>query len=169
LQFFTGMPLSLRSIRGLSLLETVFATAVLVTVLAGVAQLVASSARFLLDAGRGETALTAAQAQIESLRSRVFSYDAGGTPISDPALAPSPPGALDADTSGYIDYLDRRGRPVDPIVETPMFRRRWSLAPIDGGEPDALVIEVCVWSISDGARSAADAEACLMTVRARQP
>jgi hypothetical protein len=89
-------------------------------------------------------------------------------PVGDPTLAPSPPGALDADAAGYADYLDRSGRPVDRSVEAPMFRRRWSITAVDGGEPDALAIEVCVSSVG-GAGSAADAEVCLITVRTRQP
>jgi hypothetical protein len=159
----------LRSTRGLSLVETVVATAVLVTALVGVAQLLASSSRFLLDAGRGETALIAAQAQVESLRSRVWTYDRLGRPVSDPALAASPPGTLDADAVGYSDYLDHSGRTVDRAHSTPMFRRRWSIAPLAGGDPDALVVEVCVSSLAAGAQLAADAEACLMAVRTRQP
>jgi type II secretory pathway pseudopilin PulG len=167
LQFFSGMPLSLRSARGLSLVEVVVATAVLVTALAGAAQLLTSSSRFLLDAERGDTALTAAQAQLEWLRSRAWTYDGSGMPVSDPALAPSPPGSLDADAAGYSEYLDRSGRPVDRVLESPVFRRRWSITAVDGGEPDALAIEVCVSGV--GAASATPAEVCLMTVRTRQP
>ena len=150
-------------------METLVATALLVTALAGVAQLVTASARFLLDAGRGETALIAAQAKLESLRSLAWTYDALGGPISDPSLAPSPAGALDADLEGYSDYLDHGGRAVDRTGEAAMFRRRWSIVRVDDGAPDALAIEVCVARMGDGVRSALAAEACLMAVRTRQP
>lgn len=142
-------------------METLIATAVLVSVLAGVAQLFTASARQLIDAGYRETALLAAQAQVESLRSRVWTYAADGAPVSDPALAPSPPGTLDADAGLYFDYLDRRGRPVDPSQA--WFRRRWAIVPVG----EALALEVCVSRLTPGATAAPDA--CLMSVRTRQP
>jgi hypothetical protein len=148
--------------------ETLIATALLVTVLAGVAQLLTSSARFLLDSGRGETALTAAQAQIETLRAAAWTYDPSGAAVSDPALAASPAGALEVDTDGYADYLTAHGHLVAPGDSAALFRRRWAIQPVEGDGPDAIVIEVCVSRIADE-RAPQPADACLMTIRTRQP
>jgi type II secretory pathway pseudopilin PulG len=158
----------LRSTHGLSLVETLVATTVLITALAGVAQLLTSSARFLRDSAREEIALTAAQAQLETLRAALFTYDPSGAPVSDPGLASAPAGSLDIDLEGYSNYLDRAGRTVERADEAAMFRRRWAITPLGSGEPGLVMIEVCVWRLVDAATVPA-AGACLATVRTRQP
>jgi hypothetical protein len=160
-----GMRNQLRSDSGLSLLETLIATSVLITSLAGTAQLITFTARWLLDSGWEELALTAAQAQIEVLRSRAWTVDALGIPVTDLALAPSPPGALFEDVEGYTDVLDRHGRWVDSSSQDGVFRRRWAITRTPGAGPDAIAIEVCVTRLA----APRSAPSCLATIRTRQP
>ena len=95
-----------RSDSGFTLIETVIATGLLVTLVAGLAELFVMSARFTSNSNRRGQAVMAAQAKIEDLRSRSFGYDAAGDPITDPVLAPSPPDTLHGDVAGYYEALD---------------------------------------------------------------
>jgi type II secretory pathway pseudopilin PulG len=163
-------PRAFRSASGFTLLETLIATSVLVTVLAGVAQLFVLSVRFAGSSGRRGLALTAAQAKIEDLRSRRLGYDAAGDPVTDPVLTPSPPGALSSDADGYSDALDANGEVISADEERAgTFARRWAITRVDDLVPEALVIEVCVFREPAGDAPLAAAEACLSTIRVRQP
>lgn len=156
---------------GFTLLETVVATAVLVTALVGLAQLFALSARSAEAAGEHDAAVAAAQGQIEVLRSLAFHYGPLGEAVTDARLTPSDSGSLAADTAGYVDYLDAAGTVVDLDSEGHGARwtRRWRVTPIDLFAPEALAIEVCVFRWPADGRSPLTAEACLATVRTRQP
>lgn len=116
---------------GFTLLETVVATGVLVTALAGIAQLFALSVRSTREAGVQGTALVAAQAKLELLRSLAFTYGPVGEPITDAALASSAGSSLAEDTPGFVDFLDHQGRPVDAAddAQGAAFTRRWRVAP----------------------------------------
>ena len=96
--------------RGFTLLETLVATSILVTTLAGVAQLFILGTHLTRQAGASGRALVAAQDKLESLRGQAFTYDPGGAPVTAPALQPSPPTTLAGDTEPYVDWLDRRWR-----------------------------------------------------------
>jgi type II secretory pathway pseudopilin PulG len=156
---------------GFTLVETVVATGVLVTALAGVAQLFALSARSAQDAGNQGAALSAAQGQIEFLRSLAFSYGPLGEALTDDALSPAGGGSLAEDITGFVDYLDATGEPVD--VGGPghgvVWTRRWKVTPIDLFAPEALAIEVCVFPWPADGQSPLTASACLATIRTRQP
>jgi Tfp pilus assembly protein PilV len=99
--------------------------------LVGVADLAAQSVRSLSAArDRSVGALIAAQ-KIEQL-------------LGHPSRpADSPAGALDADTAGFVEYLDARGRVSgqDHDCEGAVYARRWSVAPL-ARDPRVAVIHV---------------------------
>ena len=159
-----------RSTSGFTLLETLIATSVLVTVLAGIAQLLIFSTQFAGNSGRRGLAVLAAQAKIEDLRARRFGFDAEGDPVSDPVLAPSPPDTLSGDVEGYSEALDSNADMISVDDKRPgTFSRRWAITPLDGMSPEAVVIEVCVFREPADQAPLAAAEACLSTIRVRQP
>jgi len=156
---------------GFTLIETVVATGILVTAMAGIAQLFALSVRSTQDTGSQSAALTAAQDQLEVLRSLAFTYDPVGSPVTDPGLGSSGTLSLDEDTSGFVDYLNAEGVVVDVDADDSGvgFTRRWRVSSIDAFAPEALAIEVCVFRFPADGLAPPRAEACLATVRARQP
>lgn len=160
---------SLRPAGGFTLLETVVATAILVTALTGMAQLFLVGVRLTRTSGSQGAALVGAQSKLEALRSLAMAYGPAWEIVTDPALAESPPAALQEDTAGYVDALDAGGRTVDDDDAAVAFVRRWAITPIDHLEPAALAIEVCVFRAPAGAARLAAAEVCLATIRSRQP
>lgn len=160
--------MSTRSDRGFTLLETVIATGILVTALAGIAQLFLLSVRFTRESGQSAVALGSAQERLESLRALTYGFDDAGDPIVDVRLAPSPESALSSDMAPYADWLDASGSEVDD-PEAAAYVRRWRIVTLDDHVPDAIVIEVCVFRAPAGERGPDAAEACLATLRARQP
>ena len=156
---------------GFTLIETVVATGILVTALAGIAQLLALSVRSTRDAGSQSAALIAAQDKVEALRALAFTYDAAGAPVTAPALAVRNSLSLAAAPAEAVDFVDAHGAIVSDEDEGngAVFTRRWRITSLDAFVPDAIVIEVCVFhSPADGLGPVAS-EACLATVRARQP
>jgi type II secretory pathway pseudopilin PulG len=153
---------------GFTLLETVVAMGILVTVLAGIAHLFALSARQTTASAASGLGLVAAQAKLEMLRSLPLAYGPLGETITDPSLQASPPASLREDIDGYVEYLDESGEMVDEEADA-AFTRRWAVTPIDHFEPRAVVIEVCVYRSPAQGRSPVGAEACLATIRSRQP
>jgi hypothetical protein len=135
------------------LLETVVATAVIVTALAGLAQLVAASAGLTRTGVESGLALVAAQQKLESLRALDYAYDDAGLPTGDTRLAPG----------RYEDRLDASGLEVGEGAPA-AFARRWRITALHENEPTVIAIEVCVFTIP-----VRDDGACLATVRARQP
>lgn len=161
--------------RGFTLIEVLIATALLVAMAIGVAQLLGLG----VAAGRASrfqtsTALLAA-AKLEQLRSLHWSYEPGpGTaviprsdlsanasvdPTSDggPGLAPSPSGSLSANTPPYVDYLDLQGRWVGNGSSPPpeaVFIRRWSIAPLPRDPSRTVILSVLVTTVAqDHART----------------
>lgn len=152
---------------GFTLLETLIATGILVTAMAGIIQLVVFSVRSTRDGGLHGAALTAAQDKLEHLRSLPFGYDQGGVPITGQELAPSPSQSLTEDTDGFVDVIDGEG--AASSVVGGVFTRRWRITLIDQLAPEALAIEVCVFRSPADGLTPVSADACLATVRARQP
>lgn len=156
------------SARGTTLVEVLVASALLVTLIGGVAYLFITSQQQALLAERLAAATLVAQDRVQRLRAEAWSWDVNGVPVSAPGLAPSPPGALDGDTVGYSDTVDRWGRlSGDEEFDGAAFVRRWAVAPTRPSDAHALSIEVCVFqwpAVADAAPLA-----CLHTVRARQP
>ena len=114
-------------------------------------------------------ALVAAQAKLETLRSLQLAYGAAGELLTDPALEASPSQSLLEDTADYVDALDETGGVVPDEDAAAVLTRRWAITPIDRDEPRAVVIEVCVFRAPAGGVKPAAAEACLATIRSRQP
>ena len=159
---------STSSHRGFTLIETVVATGVLVTALAGLAQLFILSMHLTRQAGASGVALAAAQQKLESLRGLAFSYDRGGTPITAPALAPSLASSLERNIDPQVDWLDAAGQELGRSA-TAAFVRRWRIAPLGGPAPDAIAMEVCVFRAPAVDVDPGAAAACLSAVRTRQP
>lgn len=154
--------------RGFTLIETLIATGLIVTAVAGLAQLFALSVRFTRDSGQFGVALVAAQDKLESLRSARFEYDDAGDPVTDPALHPSPAHALTVNVAGYADWLDERGTAL-VTADGAGYVRRWRVSEIAADEPAAMAIDVCVFRLPAVNAPPAAADACLATVRVRQP
>lgn len=153
------------SSRGFTLFETLIATGILVTAFAGIAQLFVLSAHLTRQSIRSGAALVAAQDKLEALRGSPFTYDADGAPITGAMLQISPPDSLDKDADPYVDWVDDSGVSPQPAAQA-AFVRRWRVSAIGAGAPEAIAIEVCVFKTP-----AADhpADACLSTIRSRQP
>jgi type II secretory pathway pseudopilin PulG len=153
--------------RGFSLVETLVAAGILVTTLASLAQLVAWSVTQTREAGGRSRAMSAAQDKLEKLRALPFTLDLDGTPVTDSALATSPSGALDVNTSGNFEYIDGTGRIV--LGSDALVVRRWGVEPIDSGTPDAIAITVCVFRLAATNTGRKGADVCVSTARVRQP
>lgn len=153
--------------RGFTLLETLVATGILVTALAGVAQLFVLGTQLTRQSGASGVALVAAQDKLESFRGQAFTYDASGSPVTDPALQPSPPTTLAEDAEPYVDWLDVYGG-AQESADGAILVRRWRVSSLGASTPDAIAIEVCVFR-TPGAKDPRGADACLSTIRTRQP
>ena len=153
--------------RGFTLLETLVATSILVTTLAGVAQLFVLGTHLTRQAGASGRALVAAQDKLELLRGQAFTYDSGGGAVTAPALQPSPPATLGEDTEPYVDWLDADGIASD-TPDGAVMVRRWRISSLATATADAVAIEVCVFR-SPGVADPRGADACLSTIRTRQP
>ena len=158
---------STHSSGGFSLLETIVATGILITALAGIAQLFILGAQLARQANTSGQALVAAQDKLETLRGVSFGYDAFGNTNTDSKLRPSPPSSLSEDSYPYVDWIDLSGAPLTDSSGA-AFVRRWRIDTLDETIPDAITIEVCVFRGSSRTDIRA-AEACLSTVRTRQP
>lgn len=153
---------AIKSGRGFSLIETLVATVILITALAGVAQLLILSAQWSRTAAGANGAILAAQEKLEELRGAPFGYDETGEPLTDPALEISPDSSLKEDIDPFDDWLNAANEVTDDPDDV-VLSRRWRVSALGDGVPDAVVIEVCVF------RSPFDqAETCLSTVRTRQ-
>jgi type II secretory pathway pseudopilin PulG len=159
---------SVASPRGFTLFETLIATGILVTALAGVAQLFVLSTRLTRQANTAGVALVAAQEKLEILSGLSFGYDAAGVAITNPSLDVSPPSSLDEDVEPYVDWIDEAGESSATNANS-VFVRRWRVSSIGGDAPDAVTVEVCVFRMPAQGVDARGADACLSTVRTRQP
>jgi type II secretory pathway pseudopilin PulG len=156
------------SIRGFTLVETLVATGILVTALAGIAQLFVLATHLSRQASASGQALVMAQDKLEHLRGLKFAFDATGSPVTDPGLHVSPADSLHADRAGYRDWLDASGDAgVDAAAA--IVARRWRISTVGEASPEAIAIEVCVFAMPAAGRGPQAADACLSTIRARQP
>jgi prepilin-type N-terminal cleavage/methylation domain-containing protein len=141
--------MSIRSLHdpaGFTLIEVVVAAAILATVAATLAQLLAAATQ---QSARNRDALgatVAAQSKLQQLRAVRWTNAVNG-------LTASPPRSLFEDTAGFVDYPDR-------------FVRRWSISRRDALDLDTFILQVCVFRVAG--RSPAP-DACVGTVRARRP
>ncbi|MFM8533434.1 MAG: hypothetical protein ACKOEC_07555 [Acidimicrobiia bacterium] len=154
--------------RGFTLFETLIATGILITALAGVAQLFVLASQLAKKGSASGMALLAGQNKLEELSGLAFNYDSSGQPETDVQLTPSPSDTLEWDAPQYVDWLDPAGDP-QPDAPGAAFARRWRIASLDDETPEALVLEVCVFVGGSAGRPVASADICLSTLRARQP
>jgi type II secretory pathway pseudopilin PulG len=152
--------------RGFSLVETLLATMLLVTGVVATAQMFVVATRGNFAAQRGTFTATLAQEKMEQLRGLAWGFDPAGLPISDYStnisvdppdasgvgLSASPPNALSANVDGYVDYLDRYGRPLGGGTDVPpnaVYVRRWSIEPLPTNPNNTLVLQVLAFAVSD--------------------
>jgi type II secretory pathway pseudopilin PulG len=157
--------------RGFTLIETLIATGLIVTAVAGLAKLFTLSARFTRDAGQFGVALVAAQDKLESLRALPFGYDETGEAVTDPGLHASPDGTLTGDVDRYVDWIDEGGSIVGGASGDAGagYVRRWRISAVAVDDPAAIAIDVCVYRLPGINADPAQADACLATIRVRQP
>jgi hypothetical protein len=184
--------------RGFSLAEVAVATGMLTVVSLGVAQMFALSTEKNLAAKHQVSTTTMATQKMEQLRGLTFSYDASGLglPVTDTTtnltlctadttgsgLNPSPSGALDANTAGFVDFLDARGNCVSASggITAPsgsVYTRRWAIQPLPTNPNNTLVLTVVVTptaketirsAAASGTRVRLPEDAMLITVRTRK-
>jgi prepilin-type N-terminal cleavage/methylation domain-containing protein len=185
---------------GFSLVEVLAATVILTVALMSLAQLFAISARGNVTARSNTYAALLAQQKIEQLRALTWGYDSNGLPVSDlttdtsdsasvngcppPAgggvgtgLSPAPPGTLQQNTAGWVDYVDQNGCVLGGGSDAPagtVYIRRWAVERLPANPNHTLILQVLVTRDFD--RGAADAanvarmneEARLMSVKTRK-
>ncbi len=148
--------------RGFSLIETVFAAAVMIAGAASLAQLFVISTR--TNTGARSTSMTSmlAQQKMEQLRALEWGFDTLGLPSNDTTtdtttvpesptggtgLSPSPNNTLNTNTIGWVDYLDKYGTELggggNPPPNT-VYVRRWSVQPLPTNPNNTLVLQVLV-------------------------
>jgi type II secretory pathway pseudopilin PulG len=149
---------------GFTLIEALIAAAILSSAVITLSYVVIQSATQSVRAQRLMTASTLAQAKLEELRAAEFRFDATGTRVTSPALAPSPD-TLASESSSHVEMLDRFGAAAAEGTVA-VYRRRWSItaAALD---PDTLTIAACVIAVDSRGPNGADA--CVWTHRTRQP
>ena len=159
---------AIASPRGFTLFETLIATGILVTALAGLAQLFILSSHLTRRANTAGAALVAAQDKLEMLAGLPFDYDSAGNAVTDASLEVSPVASLDEDTDLYVDWVDESGQAAETPDEA-VFVRRWRVTSVGADVPDSIAVEVCVFRLPAENATARAADACLSTVRTRQP
>ncbi|HEY2907289.1 MAG TPA: prepilin-type N-terminal cleavage/methylation domain-containing protein [Vicinamibacterales bacterium] len=146
--------------RGFSLFEVLVASTVFTVAVVGLVPLLIVSTTANTNARTTTFAVALAQQKMEQLRALAWSVDASGLAVSDTTtdlttmpersaagvgLSPSPAGALDRDTPGYVDFLNAAGEviPADPQF-VPAFIRRWSIDALPSNPANTLVLQVRV-------------------------
>jgi prepilin-type N-terminal cleavage/methylation domain-containing protein len=147
--------------RGFTLIEVLASLAIVSAAVISGAQLLTATGTTVHAARLQTCAVALATARMEELRSLAYTLDPAGAPLTDgstnlstdppatggPGLTPSPPGALEQNTSGYVDFLDAGGRWLSAGPSVPAraaFVRRWSIDQPADGSPDSLVLQVIV-------------------------
>lgn len=176
--------------RGFSLIEVMVAVALLVTAIAGVAQLSIVSARANEATRSAATIEWLAREKLEQLTALAWTADDAVLPVSDYAtnvaqtpiqsaggfgLSLSPSDSLASAVAGYVDYLDAAGQWVGQGGSPPRaarWQRRWRIEALTG-QPDTVVIQVVVSPLGRasaviGRDAAATNGAWLVSVRSRR-
>lgn len=147
---------------GFSLIEVTIASALVATLCGGAAQLLSLSVRTNTASRVETTAAVLAQQKIEVLRTLAWTVDVDGVERIDTAsdttvhpeaaaggtgLQDSSPDTLDADTAGWVDYLDAAGRVLGggpPAPAGVIYVRRWSVQALPAPVSDVRVLQVRV-------------------------
>lgn len=156
------------SARGFSLIEVLIATVLFASIAAGVSHLAARGVTQAGGARSSAVALALAQSKLEELRGSTWRYDAAGLRLGAPALAVSPAESLAQDAAGYADSLDRFGEAAISDGDS-RYRRRWAITQPDPADEDTLALVVCVFPSTGRADQDLVPEACVSTIRTRQP
>jgi hypothetical protein len=188
-------------VSGFSLIEVLTALGLLVIAVVSLAHLFALATQANQRSRHVTSAAILAAQKMEQLRSLAWSVDERGQPVSDfssnvaafeatgrcaaasagqaRGLAGSPPGALAANTDGYVDYVDVSGCGLGGGAEPPpgaAFARRWSIEPLSTSPNETLILQVRVLRmVGRDAPHGADPtargteEARVVTVRTRRP
>jgi uncharacterized protein (TIGR02598 family) len=121
---------------GFSFIETLIAVGILTTGLLTLAQLFSVAAANTRISRNTSMAAALAQQKIEQLRGQ--SWD---------TFVASPPGSLEGNLDGWVDYIDLQGRTLGsgsaPRPGT-TFVRRWLVAPLPAAPGDAWTFHVLV-------------------------
>ena len=168
------------------------ATSLLASALVALAQLFAIATATNQAARNSTLTMVLAEQKIEQLRALQYTFDTVGLPIQDTEtdLAVYPPAAtggkglsphtdntLQANTDGYVDYLDHWGRTLGGgtvIPENTAFIRRWSVEPLPTNPNNVVILQVLVTRVRDrgtgdtGSVSRGAQEARLMTIKSRK-
>lgn len=150
---------------GLTLVEVLIATLLLVVLAAGTSTLSIHAIEAMALSRLQTSAVALATARMEQLRSLDWGYGEASNVLpssdfatdlsTDPSngagtgLRPSPSAALDVNTPGFVDFLDRHGRWLGTGVTAPAgatFVRRWSIEP-DSASADTLILQVRVMTV----------------------
>jgi hypothetical protein len=141
--------------RGSALLDALIACGLLAVGVLSLAHLFAIAVSLNGSAADATLAALAAARKLEELRSHL-------------SVAPSPPAALDSDTPGFVDYVDRGGLVRGAGAGPAAFVRRWSVESVPE-DPDTLVIQVRVTSSPfTGPARTRGREVWLVTARTRK-
>ncbi len=114
--------------RGLSLMETLIATAIAGSVMVGLASLVSAAMMQSKNQGQTTSQATALAAQkIDQLMTLQFTAASTAAPLT---CAASPCGSITADTTNYVEYLDATGNVLAGATAATIgvfFTRRWMI------------------------------------------
>lgn len=147
---------------GFSILEVLFASMIMIAGAASLAQLFWMSTR--TNSAAKNTSFTAllAQQKMEQLRALEWGFDVLGLPSNDTTtdttvvpetagggtgLSPSPPGTLNSNVTGWVDYLDKNGASLgggSTIPNNASYVRRWSVEPLPTNPNNTLILQVFV-------------------------
>jgi type II secretory pathway pseudopilin PulG len=183
---------SKRAEAGFSIIEVMVATSLLASALVALAQLFAIATATNQAARNSTLTMVLAEQKIEQLRALQYTFDNAGLPIQDtetdlavypPAatggkgLAPHTDNTLQANTDGYVDYLDHWGRTLGGGTVIPgntAFIRRWSVEPLPTNPNNVVILQVLVTRVRDrgtgdtGSVSRGAQEARLLTIKSRK-
>ena len=147
---------------GSTLVEVLIATVLMAGGVLAMSQLFLVSTAANYSARTDTFATVLAEQKLEQLRSLTWGFDLQGLPVSDFAtdtsvrpeaqdggtgLQPSPPGALQENTPGYVDHVDARGEIVGNSATPPngsLYTRRWSIEPLPTNPNNTLILQVVV-------------------------
>ncbi len=185
-------PNSRRAEAGFSIIEVLVATGLLATALVALAQLFGIATATNQAAKNSTLTMMLAQQKIEQLRALQYTFDRVGLPVQDTAtdlavypplatggkgLSPSTDNTLQANTDGYVDYLDHYGKTLGGGTVVPgnaAFIRRWSIEPLPTNPNNVIILQVLVTRQRDrgtgnaGSVSRGPEEARLMTIKSRK-
>lgn len=183
---------SRRAEAGFSIIEVLVATGLLASALVALAQLFAIATATNAAARSSTITMLLAEQKIEQLRALQYTFDRAGLPVQDTEtdLAVYPPAAaggkglsphtdntLQANTDGYVDYLDHYGRTLGGgtvIPDNTAFIRRWSVEPLPTNPNNVIILQVMVTRQRDrgtgnaGSVSRGAQEARLLTIKSRK-